>query len=54
MSIFGDFGRKLVTAREKQVRRYVNGILLTQDDATLKAAGFDRAELKRNSSVSPF
>lgn len=51
MSIFGDFGRKLVAAREKQVRRYVNGILLTQDDASLKAAGFDRDELKRNAQA---
>ena len=50
MSFFGNMGRKMVAAREKQVRRYVNNSLLSFDDATLKNAGFDRETLKRNSS----
>ncbi|MBD8890552.1 hypothetical protein [Roseibium litorale] len=42
---------RMVEAREKQARRYVNGYLLSLDDATLAAHGFNRAELEREGSV---
>lgn len=37
----------LVRARTRQVNRYVNGALLMLDDETLKAHGYNRAELQR-------
>lgn len=41
-----------IAARERQASRYVSGALLMLDDETLKAAGYNRAELrKRQSSV---
>lgn len=40
------FGR-MVEAREKQARRFVNGYLLSLDDATLAAHGLNRDELER-------
>ncbi|MFK7902766.1 MAG: hypothetical protein AB8B49_07975 [Nitratireductor sp.] len=52
MSIFSNFGRKMVAARQKQVDRYVNTILLMHDDETLKAAGFKRENLRQNSSYT--
>lgn len=46
----GGFVRKtlgrMVAAREAQARRYVNGYLLSLDDATLAAHGYDRATLE--------
>lgn len=42
----------LVSARAKQVDRYVNGALLMLDDDTLKAHGYTREELKRRGGVS--
>ncbi|MBO0343680.1 hypothetical protein [Roseibium limicola] len=44
------FGR-MVEAREKQARRFVNGYLLSLDDATLAAHGYDRVELEREGST---
>ncbi|MBD8876295.1 hypothetical protein [Roseibium polysiphoniae] len=44
------FGR-MVEAREKQARRYVNGYLLSLDDATLAAHGFERSELEREGTA---
>jgi hypothetical protein len=41
----------LVSAREKQVQRYVNSALLMLDDETLRANGFSREELKRRGGV---
>ncbi len=35
-------------ARQRQVRRYVNGALLMLDDETLRAHGYTREELRRN------
>ena len=52
MSYFGDFGRKMIAARQKQVNRYVNESLLALDDKTLTDAGYDRATLKR--TATPF
>ena len=46
---------RIVAAREKQARRYVNGALLTLDDETLASAGFDRATIKSQGvSVYPY
>lgn len=36
-----------IRARERQAERYVNGALLMLDDETLKANGYNRAELRR-------
>lgn len=44
MGIKNTFGR-MIEAREKQARRYVNGALLTLDDATLDRAGYNRKDL---------
>ncbi|MET0576877.1 MAG: hypothetical protein ABWZ83_13595 [Mesorhizobium sp.] len=41
----------LITAREHQAQRYVNGALLMLDDATLRAHGYNRDELKKWSSA---
>ena len=46
---------RMIAAREKQARRYVNGALLTLDDVTLAQAGFSREELKaQGGTVYPF
>ena len=42
----------LVAARERQARRYVNGYLLSLDDATLASYGYDRAELERQGAAT--
>ncbi|MCY0095989.1 hypothetical protein [Hoeflea ulvae] len=41
---------RIVSARERQVRRYVNGVLLGMDDSQLKALGRDREDIKREGS----
>tara|TARA_Y100000815_G_scaffold23077_1_gene19436 strand:+ start:787 stop:960 length:174 start_codon:yes stop_codon:yes gene_type:complete len=38
---------RMVTARERQVRRYVNGALLQLDDDSLKILGRSREEINR-------
>ena len=40
----------LIAAREKQAARYVNSLLLSLDDETLKAHGYDREQLRRATS----
>lgn len=46
---------RMVSARQKQVNRYVNGYLLTLDDATLAASGFNRETLEKSeSAIYPF
>lgn len=47
MSIFGDLGRRVIEARQKQARIQVAQHLLNLDDATLGRAGFTRAELRK-------
>lgn len=50
MASKGFFSRALASftaARSRQADRYVTGALLGLDDATLAAAGYDRAELVR-------
>ncbi len=43
----------MVQARTRQAARYVNGYLLTLDDETLKAHGYDRASLKKHRYQTP-
>jgi len=38
---------RIIAARERQARRYVNGALLNLDDATLNRAGFTREQLRK-------
>lgn len=45
---------RLVSARERQVRRYVNGALLSMDDAQLKALGRTREEIRREGAQAYF
>ncbi len=37
----------LVDARQRKAQRYVNGVLLSLDDATLESHGYSRAELSK-------
>jgi len=49
------FFDRMIAAREKQARRYVNGALLNLDDETLKQAGFNRADIRKQSAYNyPF
>ncbi|MTH97909.1 hypothetical protein [Roseibium sp. RKSG952] len=43
---------RMIDARAAQAQRYVNGYLLSLDDATLAAHGYDRAELEREGASS--
>jgi len=43
---------RMIEARSIQARRYVNGYLLSLDDATLAAHGYDRKQLEREGAVS--
>ncbi|WP_428640892.1 hypothetical protein [Roseibium sp.] len=46
---------RMIEARSAQARRYVNGYLLSLDDATLAAHGYDRKQLEREgASTSAF
>ena len=40
------------SARERQARRYVNGSLLSLDDATLNAYGYDRRQLEDEGAMT--
>lgn len=54
-SVFRRAMDRMVSAREKQVTRYVNGYLLTLDDQTLAEHGYNRKALeKAGSAVYPF
>lgn len=44
---------RMVAARERQARRYVNGYLMTLDDESLKALNRSRDELRRE-GTAPF
>ena len=49
------FFDRMIAAREKQARRYVNGALLNLDDETLKQAGFNRADIRKQGAYNyPF
>ncbi|PSJ64900.1 hypothetical protein [Kumtagia ephedrae] len=41
-----------VRARQAQADRYVAGVLLSMDDETLHAGGYDRADLRKRATVS--
>ncbi len=46
---------RMVAAREKQARRFVNGALLNLDDETLARAGYDRETLRAEGATNyPF
>ena len=53
---FRSFMNSVIIAREKQAKRYVNSVLLNMDETTLREAGFNRSELKREgaSTSLPF
>ncbi|MBU2486863.1 MAG: hypothetical protein KKG78_17415, partial [Alphaproteobacteria bacterium] len=53
-NIFQNAFDRLVSARERQVRRYVNGALLAMDDAQLKSIGRTREELQREGAQAYF
>lgn len=44
----------IVAARSAQAERYVNRALLSLDDETLKAHGYTRDTLKRDSGIAYF
>ncbi|KZM48509.1 hypothetical protein OA90_20265 [Labrenzia sp. OB1] len=43
---------RMIEARTVQARRYVNGYLLSLDDATLATHGYDRKQLEREGSTT--
>lgn len=49
-SIFRSTLDAMVNARTRQARAYVNGALLMLDDETLKAHGYNRADLQKRGS----
>jgi len=58
MSLFSTIRRaasagvgRMIEARERQVRKYVDQTLLHFDEGTLKAAGLSRADIQRRSKV---
>lgn len=58
MSFFGEIRRvtrtgfdRMVTARERQARRYVNSALLHLDDDMLARAGYSRKELEKQGGI---
>jgi uncharacterized protein YjiS (DUF1127 family) len=52
-SIFRNAFDRMVSARERQVRRYVNGTLIGLDDETLKSIGRTREEI-RSEGYQPY
>ncbi|MBA4783452.1 MAG: hypothetical protein H2045_09575 [Rhizobiales bacterium] len=42
----------LIEARQRQANRYINGYLLTLDDATLTSRGYNRKDLLKKDSAS--
>lgn len=48
--IFRSAVEAMMAARERQAARYVASTLLMFDDETLRAAGYNRAELERRSN----
>ena len=47
MGIKSTFDR-MIAARQKQARRYVNGALLNLDDDTLNRVGLNREDIKKD------
>lgn len=46
-SFFKNAFQSMVSARERQVRRYVNGTLIGLDDDTLKSIGRTREQIRK-------
>lgn len=44
----------IVEARQLEAEHYVNGVLLSLDDETLKSHGYSRAELNRRGTSNRF
>jgi hypothetical protein len=44
----------LIEARQLEAEHYVNGVLLSLDDETLKSHGYSRAELTRRGTSNRF
>ena len=42
---------RVMAARERQARSYANGVLIGMDDASIKALGTSREELRREGST---
>ena len=43
-----------VETRQREAERYVNGVLLSLDDETLKSHGYNRAELSKRATSNRF
>ena len=46
--------KALVDARQREAERYVNGVLLSFDDDTLRSHGYNRAELSKRATSNRF
>jgi hypothetical protein len=46
--------KAFVEARQLEAERYVNGVLLSLDDETLKSHGYSRAELAKRGTSNRF
>ncbi len=53
MSVFGDFGRRVMKARQRQAERHVAATLLGFNDEVISQAGHTRAELERKAKGYP-
>ena len=49
-----NFFDRMIVAREKQAKAYVNSALWSLDDETLKSVGVKRENLKRTNNTYPF
>lgn len=52
MSVFGDFGRKVIASRQRQADRQVAATLLGLDDEMIRRSGYTREELQRKAHGS--
>lgn len=44
----------VIEGRQREAEHYVNSVLLTLDDETLKSYGYDRAELAKRGTSNRF
>lgn len=51
-TFFRNAFNRVVEARERQVSRYVQGAILNLDDASLKALGTTRVEMRSKAAAS--
>lgn len=52
MSLFSNFGKRFIEARQRQAQIHVNSVLSGFDDETLKRAGFDRKNLNASARAA--